>query len=159
MIISSAFDALALAAKYAAEGDIVNALRFRGQAWEIAQGNADVFESMVYLDVCFHEFLHRCLKERREGQNSKECVYFVLAQSSNAIKIGTTTDIKQRLKAIQCCQSEPLKLLKFIEGGSQLEAALHQKFRMLHLSGEWFKADKSLLNYIKKLNNFDTNSG
>ena len=33
----------------------------------------------------------------------------------------------------------------------QLEGTLHQQFAQLHISGEWFKAEKTLLNYLKEV--------
>lgn len=155
IVIRTPCDVLALAAKSATEGDIVSALRFRRKAWEMAQSIefVDTFESMVYLDVCFSELLHRCMKEQRLEQ--KGYVYFLLNKFDGAVKIGTTANPRQRLKALQCSHSQPLEILKVVEGGQELEAELHKKFADYRIVGEWFKAHKTLMSYIKKLKQVD----
>jgi hypothetical protein len=83
-------------------------------------------------------------------------VYFIFNEESNAIKIGHAKDISKRLKALQTSSPAPLKLLKSIhlEGvktAKEREKALHQQFSELHLSGEWFRAEPALMDYISQL--------
>lgn len=75
---------------------------------------------------------------------------------SSAIKIGKAKDLEKRLKSLQTVSPAQLKLLKAIQvtgekEAGQLEASLHRKFIHLRLSGEWFKAEKELFDYIGDL--------
>lgn len=82
-------------------------------------------------------------------------VYFVLNPDSNAIKIGFAKDVKKRLTALQTSSPSQLELLGVIKTQSartaqQLEGTLHQQFAQLHISGEWFRAEKTLLDYLNE---------
>lgn len=155
IVIRTPFDLLALATKSAIEGDIVSALRFQRKAWEMVQciEFADDFESMIYLDACFGELFRRCIKD--QGLKQKGYVYFLLNKFDSAVKIDITANPKQRLKALQCSHSQPLEILKVVEGGRELEAELHKKFADYKIIGEWFKVHKNLMSYIKKLKQAD----
>lgn len=83
-------------------------------------------------------------------------VYFIFNLDSNAIKVGFTQDVRKRLAALQTSSPAQLELLGAIKTQSattakQLEKDLHQQFAQWHLSGEWFKAEKTLLNYIAEV--------
>lgn len=86
-----------------------------------------------------------------------EFIYFVLNQDSNAIKIGRTKNVKKRLRTLQTASPAKLKLIKSIrvEGSAadaqKLEQSLHKQFNDFRLSGEWFEASDSLLDYISRL--------
>lgn len=80
-------------------------------------------------------------------------VYFIFNPECNAIKIGFAKDVLKRLAALQTSSPGQLELLGVIKTQSartakQLEGTLHQQFAQLHISGEWFKAEKALLNYL-----------
>lgn len=74
------------------------------------------------------------------------CVYFIQGESGGPIKIGITTDLAKRLKAIP--YHEPLRVLAILPGGHVQESELHQRFADLRLSGEWFRPERSLLDFI-----------
>lgn len=83
-------------------------------------------------------------------------VYFILNADSNAIKIGRAKDLAKRMKALQTSSPAELKLIKSVqvEGGKEaqdLEQSLHKQFSEIRLTGEWFKAEASLLEYISQL--------
>ena len=88
--------------------------------------------------------------------NSSAFIYFVLNADSNAIKIGMAKDLDKRLKSLQTSSPTKLQLLKAVQLAGVKEAAdietlLHRRFFHLRLTGEWFKADKELFNYISAL--------
>ncbi|WP_125214752.1 GIY-YIG nuclease family protein [Streptomyces griseofuscus] len=65
------------------------------------------------------------------------------------IKIGTSTDLRDRMKAIP---ARPLAL----EPGDQVrERQLHRQFGHLRLEGEWFRAAPELIEYINELREAD----
>ena len=80
-------------------------------------------------------------------------VYFVLNRDSHAIKIGTAKNLRRRLTSLQTSSPAKLELLcsiklKSVEIAKELEQSLHQKFSDIRIRGEWFKAERELLNYI-----------
>lgn len=74
-------------------------------------------------------------------------VYFV--QSGDAIKIGTSINVRRRLVSLQT--PYPPILLAVAAGGRTEEQELHRTFRHLHIHGEWFRAEPELLDYIASL--------
>ncbi|MFE2073704.1 GIY-YIG nuclease family protein [Streptomyces misionensis] len=61
------------------------------------------------------------------------------------IKIGTTTDLRDRMKAI------PARPLALEPGDMVRERQLHRQFAHLRLKGEWFRAAPELLDHINRL--------
>ena len=83
-------------------------------------------------------------------------VYFILNEDSNAIKIGRAKDLANRMKALQTSSPTRLRLIKLVqiegvEEAQKLEQSLHKKFNDIRLTGEWFKAEATLLEYISQL--------
>ncbi len=88
--------------------------------------------------------------------NSSAFIYFVLNADSNAIKIGKARDLGKRLKSLQTSSPATLQLLKAIQVNCEKEAVemeskLHRKFTHLRITGEWFRAEKELLDYLSNL--------
>lgn len=87
---------------------------------------------------------------------SSAFVYFVLNTDSNAIKIGKAKDLNNRINSLQTVSPAKLQLLKAIQvtgekEAGQLEFSLHRKFAHLRITGEWFKAESELLDYLENL--------
>jgi hypothetical protein len=81
-------------------------------------------------------------------------VYFVQWGDSGPIKIGTTTkDVKERVRHLQTGIPEKLILRAIMDGGRDIERALHRMFSHLKLRrrGEWFTPERELLDYIEHL--------
>lgn len=72
-------------------------------------------------------------------------VYFI--QFDQRIKIGYTTDLHLRLRALPHD-----KVLATLAGTMQLEKRLHRKFAHLRVVGEWFTIGDDLLAYIDGIN-------
>lgn len=66
-------------------------------------------------------------------------IYFIKSYCNKYIKIGYTTDIQRRLKELQTASPKRLKVLGTLEGGTQLEAGLHELFKKHRVEGEWFR--------------------
>ncbi len=64
-------------------------------------------------------------------------VYFIAA--AGHIKIGTTTDLLRRFKALQSANPESLTVLAAIPGDRAVEAALHESLMAYRVRLEWFK--------------------
>jgi hypothetical protein len=78
-----------------------------------------------------------------------EVVYFIRA--GDAIKIGYTTNLAARKRALETASAVPLELLASVPGDRSEEARLHREWWHLHIQGEWFRADEELLRYAREL--------
>ncbi len=80
-----------------------------------------------------------------------QVVYFLQQGDGGPIKIGIAegTRLDRRLKQLQTASPLPLRLLGIIEGGSDLERRLHEKFAGCRLEGEWFSAAPDLLRFVR----------
>lgn len=83
-------------------------------------------------------------------------VYFILNQGSNAIKIGRARNVDRRMKSLQTSSPAKLELIKSISvqgryEAQDLELSLHKQFSELRITGEWFRAESSLMDYINQL--------
>jgi hypothetical protein len=81
-------------------------------------------------------------------------VYFVQAISGGPIKIGVSRNLGSRLASLQGAHAEQLVVLRTIRGTIREEAFLHRKFAALHMSGEWFRPDTTLLAFISNPHRF-----
>jgi hypothetical protein len=81
-------------------------------------------------------------------------IYFIQGSLTGLIKIGHTTYIKSRFKALESACSEKIYVIKTIPGDSLAERRLHEKFFHLRYHGEWFYPGKDLLEYIAKSRTF-----
>jgi len=79
-------------------------------------------------------------------KTGKPVVYFVLV--GNAIKIGFTTDMQQRLKNFRYATTERIKFLVASAGDRELEARLHALFAASKIRNDFFKPDRLLLDFI-----------
>ena len=77
-------------------------------------------------------------------------IYFIQSTADNSIKIGYSKDVKARLAGLQTASASKLILLGSMEGDRDLEASLHRKFDIFSVSGEWFKGDKLLTDFVKE---------
>ena len=67
-------------------------------------------------------------------------VYFITARELGRVKIGyTASDPHVRLRHIQVGCPCPIKLEALIDGGRDVEAAIHQAFTAFRVRGEWFE--------------------
>lgn len=98
----------------------------------------------------FARYLHLRLMPPDE-QSGLARVYFIHAPAANLIKIGYTTNLKTRFVDIQNGSPIPLVLLRSIDGGRATEAALHKRFAKLRRRGEWFKATKTLTDFVRSI--------
>lgn len=71
-------------------------------------------------------------------------VYFI--RNGNRLKIGTSTEVKRRIRTL-ALRAENVVLL--LDGGRLLERDLHQKFADLRVGNtEWFAYEGALIDYI-----------
>lgn len=90
------------------------------------------------------------LKHPFGSNQTKGQVYFIQVGADGPIKIGFSSDVAQRLRTLQTGHTEKLRLLHKQVGTKEDEAALHRKFRNIHIKGEWYEADAVLVEFIRK---------
>lgn len=79
----------------------------------------------------------------------KGFTYFV--RDGDMIKIGSSMNPENRIKAIQSGFPRKLEIMAIVPMETVDEFQTHQRFGHLRLNGEWFQADKDLLNFIRSL--------
>lgn len=85
-------------------------------------------------------------------------VYFIQTESGQ-IKIGSTANLKRRLRELQTANHEKLTVLHYTSGGNALEYFLHKKFEKHNIRRDWFQPANELLDLIVELKYEDKNYG
>lgn len=75
-------------------------------------------------------------------------VYFMQYGPGGLVKIGVTTDLDKRQRALQKGDGPRLSLLRVIDGGFPEERWLHRHFSNLCVGGEWFRFDGAMLTVV-----------
>lgn len=78
-------------------------------------------------------------------------VYFI--RLNDVIKIGVTSDLRERMIDLMNDSPYKIELLRFVRGDRELERSYHLKFGRLRVRGEWFRAEQDLLDFIETLTN------
>lgn len=85
-------------------------------------------------------------------QNHAPVVYYMThSEYQGAVKIGTTVNLKSRLKRFERGRNQQFTFLAFELGDKRLESARHRQFAKYRIIGEWFFHDEELANYIESL--------
>ena len=83
-------------------------------------------------------------------------IYFVRVGKSGPIKIGySENNIESRIKDLQIGSPEALILMGVMEGDKAKEREMHEKFKDLHIRGEWFRPGVDLRQFIFQNTDFD----
>lgn len=72
-------------------------------------------------------------------------VYFIRVGAAGPVKIGSSRFPQVRLAEFQPLHPEPLALLRTLPGALAEERAFHRHYAALHIRGEWFHYDASML--------------
>lgn len=81
----------------------------------------------------------------RTGYETRTSIVYYL-RFGNLVKIGTTTNLPQRMQAIPHDE-----LLATEPGNARLEHSRHSQFKNLRHKGEWFRYEEPLTTFIAKL--------
>jgi hypothetical protein len=134
-------------------------LRKAGRALKRAKQELEAFgkaQTTKYLEECeslAREKDARMLVEKEivRIEESATWVYFIQDVQADAIKIGFSKNVSNRVAALQTSTTSPLKLLVCVPGGRKTEKELHEKFVQFHIRGEWFRSAPELLQYVETL--------
>lgn len=84
-----------------------------------------------------------------EQAQTDAAIYFLLAPNLNRVKIGYATKLKQRIGNLQVGCPDKLKLVLALQGKCYWETALHAMFADLRVTGEWFKYEGALREFVE----------
>lgn len=158
---------------YGVPDDAVCTARWATSSRQHAEGDlcgAPATEMVGDIDMCPHhyqralEWFYRRIEEMPERveqarraaaekerliAEERSIVYFLHSEVSGLVKIGTTTAYRTRLSALQS-EHGPLRLLLAVPGARPREAETHRRFHAQRAAGEWFRAERPLLLWIKR---------
>jgi hypothetical protein len=83
-------------------------------------------------------------------------IYFVKSTRSNAVKIGTSADVAQRMLALRQQSFSRLVLIAEIPGDERYEKILHEHFAECRIKGEWFRCVGRLAEFLTLLPSLPT---
>lgn len=90
------------------------------------------------------------LEPFRPARGRVVSVYVVRPTGTNEVKIGITTKLDRRIRALQHANGRQLETLVTFEGGRGEEAFLHAAFQQERLHGEWFSLTPRLADWIDR---------
>lgn len=93
----------------------------------------------------------RLTNKMRIKPKGKSFIYVLLGEMTHRIKIGRTTRMKARIKAIQSSSPDKLKLLIAFEGFEEEEEILHEMIKDRRIHGEWFDPDSEFINFLSSI--------
>ncbi len=97
----------------------------------------------------FSDAVHAVQLETAHGRGPVGWVYFIVCIDSGRCKIGFTKhNVAKRLKTLQTGSSGELTLLAKHPGSIDTERALHERFAMDRIKGEWFHVSDDLRAYM-----------
>lgn len=82
---------------------------------------------------------------------SEAKVYFIQCLETKRVKIGIAQKPIARLTQIQTMSPTKVDLVLSVEGGLELEKALHKEFAETRLHGEWFEHTDELATRMDEL--------
>lgn len=91
------------------------------------------------------------MKNSSVGVESESYVYALYSQSTGLTKIGYSSRFDQRMREITHMNGGDLDLVLKTPGGSDLESALHKKFKAKRKHGEWFSLSKSEISRLPSI--------
>jgi hypothetical protein len=87
---------------------------------------------------------------KKQQPKHKSVIYFVQGQTTKLIKIGISTNFKERIESIKTLSAEQVITLGLMWGNRTIEQLLHMRFKQSHEHGEWFRPTEDILQYIKE---------
>jgi hypothetical protein len=87
--------------------------------------------------------------DRDDLDESRAFTYFAQRGVDGPVKIGRTGDVRRRMSQLQGGCSEQLIVRGVIS--ADVEKTLHERFRSKRMSGEWFRVDAELEEYMSSL--------
>lgn len=80
------------------------------------------------------------------------CPSVYVMRTGAFVKIGHTGNVRSRLSAVRTASPEPVDLVAVIPGDAGAERALHDRFSDWRCSGEWFRFEGPVREWVESLN-------
>jgi hypothetical protein len=90
-------------------------------------------------------------QDTRHYFNPTAVVYFARADGAEEIKIGTSTQLARRIRALEVSSRSKITVLATVVGSYKVEAWIQDRFRRARVRGEWFRPVPELLEYIAEI--------
>jgi hypothetical protein len=71
--------------------------------------------------------------------SARDVVYIIEAVGSGMVKVGFTSDLQKRLRALRTSCPHHIRVLQTYEGGPAKERELHDRWEKHRVRHEWFK--------------------
>jgi hypothetical protein len=81
----------------------------------------------------------------------KSQVYFLQQGETDRVKIGFSCRINGRISNLRSSNPDKLTLLATVSGARDAEARLHKRFSRYRITGEWYRLEGKLAEYVAKL--------
>jgi hypothetical protein len=75
-------------------------------------------------------------------------IYFIRDTETTHVKIGYSADPRKRFQQLQCATSHRLEMVGTAPGDKRREKELHREAAPFHVRGEWFRANRGLLDLM-----------
>ena len=82
-------------------------------------------------------------------------VYFFQKGRRQIVKIGYSGDHAERMGSLQQATPDRLRLIATLPGSRSVEAELHRRFRQYKVTGEWFRLEGELAEFVTGLKDND----
>jgi hypothetical protein len=101
----------------------------------------------------FQQLLFGLVDELNQARDRGEVshLYFIQAGADGPIKIGRAVNPVSRMCELQSGNHVELRILVALPGGYAAERAAHRSFKSFRIRGEWFRAERPLLQFIAGL--------
>lgn len=108
-------------------------------------------EEQQFMDEIDVETLNENINLIRNKNDECGFVYFVNVSKTSQYKIGCTTNLDNRICALQTATPNKLTLIHSIAGGYKTEKYLHKVFKQYQIRNEWFDLPDYVSDEIKNI--------
>jgi hypothetical protein len=124
------------------EDDIVQAL--------LKEGYSPLFMKWCMEESREHGF-NPFVMDRRRLIGRPNLVYISHDMTDNLIKVGTTGNLKKRLRSLYGAKGHIYKTLALMQGSYNTEHTVHQRFKEHLVAGrEWFRPHQEIYDFIEE---------
>ncbi len=118
---------------------------------EILRSNG--VESVWFLKLLAHNGIVSMFDRESERKHSAEdsFVYILSSEKTKLTKIGYSSNVRQRIKALQNSGPDGLILKCLIRGGIETESMLHKKYASKRKHGEWFSLSEEDIQSLQSI--------
>ena len=81
----------------------------------------------------------------------EKVIYFIQQGDNGPVKIGASKNLEKRLYMLQSHNPDLLFLRASFPIVDGLECSLQERFKDLHIRGEWYKYEEPLVSYMREL--------